>query len=200
MKYEVLEGVYPPKEDTWQTLRIAEGVLQFIKSGHIRAVEACSGTGIVAIGVINKAKSLGMRIWALTIDVDVKAVENTRLNVILNGMYDIVDVIACKGLSCIRPFEIDVLIMNPPYLPGDWKEDPRIFGGPTGVETALEILYGLNCNAHFVILTLSSFSNWEYVLHEARRFGYLVISIMSMHIFFEDIITMALERRWTSQS
>jgi len=165
MRLIILGNVYPPAEDSWQTAEVLGWVLENYvgSSGTLRIIDVGSGTGILTLTAIEKAVSRGINAWVISIDYDVNASINTRLNLINNGLYSYADVLSTRTLDAIKNnTHLKVIVSNPPYLPGNWFEDWRIFGGPQGNEVIKQIVnYTCGNRVDIVVLTQSSSSNWE---------------------------------------
>jgi release factor glutamine methyltransferase len=194
MRLIILGNVYPPAEDSWQTAEVLGWVLENYVggSGTLRIIDVGSGTGILTLTAIEKAVSRGINAWVISIDYDVNASINTRLNLINNGLYSYADVLSTRTLDAIKNnARLKVIVSNPPYLPGDWFEDWRIFGGPQGNEVIKQIVnYTCGNRVDIVVLTQSSLSNWEETVELMGMCDYKLVVVKTSHYFFEDIITM----------
>ncbi|MFP3173058.1 MAG: methyltransferase [Vulcanisaeta sp.] len=194
MRLIILDNVYPPAEDSWQTAEVLGWVLENYVggSGTLRIIDVGSGTGILTLTAIEKAVSKGINAWVISIDYDVNASINTRLNLINNGLYSYADVLSTRTLDAIKNnARLKVIVSNPPYLPGDWFEDWRIFGGPQGNEVIKQIVdYTCGNRVDIVVLTQSSLSNWEETVELMGMCDYKLVIVKTSHYFFEDIITM----------
>ncbi|MCG2865950.1 MAG: methyltransferase [Vulcanisaeta sp.] len=194
MRLIILDNVYPPAEDSWQTAEVLGWVLENYVggSGTLRIIDVGSGTGILTLTAIEKAVSKGINAWVISIDYDVNASINTRLNLINNGLYSYADVLSTRTLDAIKNnARLKVIVSNPPYLPGDWLEDWRIFGGPQGNEVIKQIVdYTCGNRVDIVVLTQSSLSNWEETVELMGMCDYKLVIVKTSHYFFEDIITM----------
>jgi len=194
MRLIILGNVYPPAEDSWQTAEVLGWVLENYvgSSGALRIIDVGSGTGILTLTAIEKAVSRGINAWVISIDYDVNASINTRLNLINNGLYSYADVLSTRTLDAIKNnARLKVIVSNPPYLPGDWFEDWRVFGGPQGNEVIKQIVnYTCGNRVDIVVLTQSSLSNWEETVELMGMCDYKLVVVKTSHYFFEDIITM----------
>ena len=194
MRLIILGNVYPPAEDSWQTAEVLGWVLENYvgSSGALRIIDVGSGTGILTLTAIEKAVSRGINAWVISIDYDVNASINTRLNLVNNGLYSYADVLSTRTLDAIKNnARLKVIVSNPPYLPGDWFEDWRIFGGPQGNEVIKQIVnYTCGNRVDIVVLTQSSLSNWEETVELMGMCDYKLVVVKTSHYFFEDIITM----------
>ncbi len=194
MRLIILDNVYPPAEDSWQTAEVLGWVLENYVggSGTLRIIDVGSGTGILTLTAIEKAVSKGINAWVISIDYDVNASINTRLNLINNGLYSYADVLSTRTLDAIKNnARLKVIVSNPPYLPGDWFEDWRVFGGSQGNEVIKQIVnYTCGNRVDIVVLTQSSLSNWEETVELMGMCNYKLVVVKTSHYFFEDIITM----------
>ena len=194
MRLIILDNVYPPAEDSWQTAEVLGWVLENYVggSGTLRIIDVGSGTGILTLTAIEKAVSKGINAWVISIDYDVNASINTRLNLVNNGLYSYADVLSTRTLDAIKNnARLKVIVSNPPYLPGNWFEDWRIFGGPQGNEVIKQIVnYTCGNRVDIVVLTQSSLSNWEETVELMGMCDYKLVVVKTSHYFFEDIITM----------
>ena len=118
-----------------ETEHLVEAVL---RSGARQIVDVGTGSGAIAISV---ALELQRHVFASDISLSALAVaaRNARTHsapVIL---------FACDLLEAVRPRSIDLLISNPPYIPGadsanmqqevrDWEPPVALFAGDTGFE------------------------------------------------------------------
>ncbi|MFP3216529.1 MAG: methyltransferase [Vulcanisaeta sp.] len=196
MRLVILNNVYPPLEDSRQTAEVLRWVVEhyFTNSNDIlRIIDVGSGTGILTLTAIESAVgSRGGSVWVISIDHDINAAVNTKLNLVINHVYDYADVLSTRTLDAIRQnASFNIIVSNPPYLPGNWVEDPRIFGGPRGNEVIKQLVsYVCNGKVDIVVLTQSSLSNWEETVDLMSACGYKLVLVKANHYFFEDIITM----------
>ncbi|MFM1722438.1 methyltransferase [Rhodococcus sp. PAM 2766] len=112
-----LPGVYPPQSDTRLLARTL--VAEAIEPGT-RVLDIGAGTGYLSVS----AALAGSR-NVTAVDVDKRALLNTRLNATLNG----VQVRAVRGYLTM-PFaenDFDLVVSNPPYVPA--AEDTLPTGG-----------------------------------------------------------------------
>ncbi|ADN50212.1 methyltransferase [Vulcanisaeta distributa] len=197
MRIKVLSNIYPPAEDSWQTAELLRWVVSnYIGNKALRIIDVGSGTGILTLAALEEVVSRGGTAWVLSIDHDINASVSTRMNLVDNGLYQYADVVTANLLDPVKAeFHVDIIVSNPPYLPGNWHEDWRIFGGPHGIEITVQIIHWVcRDGASIVILTQSSLSNWDEVVHYMGMCGFKLTIIKATHYFFEDIITMVFER------
>jgi len=177
------ENVYEPAEDTYLLIESLE-----VERGE-RVLEIGSGTGIISL---HCAKA-GAEVTAA--DISETAVRLTELNSARNSL----------NLRALRSdlFEnidgvFDLIVFNPPYLPGDVPEDARWSGGPTGLEIIGRFLR--SANEHLspdgrIVLAISSLTSsggFEAILDEL---GFMSRTIREKKLFFEKLYAVELKRR-----
>lgn len=115
MRLLPLPGVFQPPSDAWMLAeylrreRLAEGA---------RVLDVCTGSGILAISA---ARDGAAEVTA--VDISRRAVAAARLNAWLNGVR--IEVVRGDLFEPLRGRRFDVIVSNPPYLPGDIAELPR---------------------------------------------------------------------------
>lgn len=130
MRLLPLPGVFQPPSDAWLLVqhlrreRLARGT---------SVLDMCTGSGVLAIAAaLNGASSV------TAVDISRRAVAAARLNSLLNG----VRISAIRGdlFAPVTGRRFDLIVSNPPYLPGQAPELPRRGlaraweGGPSGRE------------------------------------------------------------------
>lgn len=103
-----LPGVYPPQEDTWL---LVDALKRENVSSHTRLLDLCTGTGAVAV----VAAAMGARVTA--VDVSPRAAMNARINARLGRNH--VRVLQGDLTDPVRGKRFDVIVSNPPYVPGE---------------------------------------------------------------------------------
>ncbi|MDG6220971.1 MAG: methyltransferase, partial [Candidatus Thermoplasmatota archaeon] len=124
----IADGVYPVAEDTLLMLEAVE-----VRRGE-RFLEMGCGQGLVGL----HAAKYGAE--ATLADIDPLAVECARRNGLENDLA--VEVVQSDLFENIRG-AYDVIVFNPPYLPGDTAKglrDTRLDGGQGGIEVARTFL------------------------------------------------------------
>lgn len=183
---DVLDGVYPPSEDTYLMLQAIE-----VSPGE-RVLEVGCGSGFLAL---HCAASGGI---VMAVDSDRRAVECTRANAERNDLE--LDVHESDVFEEVEG-EFDVIIFNPPYLPSI----DRVLGGSMarawdggrrGVEVTLRFLEDLprymkddgRC-----YLCLSSNADPE-AIRRAVEAEFRISSTMEESMFFETIYVWTIAR------
>ncbi len=177
-----VNGVYVPAEDTWLLLDL---VSSSSMEGEV-VVDTCAGTGVVGLYILKYLKPAKV----IFIDIDTRAVENIMLNVGCVVRTCKAVVLQCSFLSCLPPGKMDVVVANPPYLPG-YEEYRDLVSGPRGYEA----IVGIVEEAREVLkpggrlyLVYSSLSKPSLVEEYLAMRGFVVSRKRIKHYFFEDII------------
>jgi len=182
IKLCVNEQVYEPAEDT-------ELVLHMINVNiNEKVIDIGSGTGILGIYAIKR----GARV--VFIDINPYAVEATLCSLRLNGIDSIkYDIVNCDLLTCLRSFEFDTIMFNPPYLPFE-EYDKWIgyswSGGKDGSEVILRFLK--MAIAKRIYLVFSSLSNENLILSSIENKGYSVLQKYEKVFGYERIVALEL--------
>ncbi len=104
-------GVFRPKW-TFTSIFLAESLK--VSYGDIVLDMGC-GVGIQAVFAAEKASQV------LALDINPKAAKCARLNIRLNGLSDKVEVLVGDLFQPLKREKFDLIIFNPPYLPGKPK-------------------------------------------------------------------------------
>jgi release factor glutamine methyltransferase len=115
-----LPGVHRPISDAWM---LADVLRSEIRDGRRRVLDLCTGTGVLAVSAAQAGAE------ATAVDLSRRAVLCARANAALNR----VRVEALRGdlLEPVRGRRFDVIVTNPPYVPGPSDSLPE-----TGIERA----------------------------------------------------------------
>ena len=122
-----------------ETEHLVEAAVEYARRNTVwTIVDVGTGSGAIAISL---ALELGRGLMAS--DVSVGALAVAQRNAKTHNA--LVDFFACDLLEAIRPGSIDLLVSNPPYVPGedsanmqaevrDWEPHVALFAGDTGFE------------------------------------------------------------------
>ena len=178
IEIEVGPEVYNPSDDSYLLLKVVE------VSPEERFLEMGPGTGLLSI----HAAKLGAKVTAA--DVNPHAVECTKRNAAKNSVR--IDTVKSDLFEKVQG-NYDVIVFNPPYLPGattstSWIERAWS-GGDEGSETAVQFLN--DAWKHLspggrIFMILSSVGGLMSVLKSARE-RYDSEMLEEQHMFFESI-------------
>ena len=179
IEIDVLPEVYNPSDDSFLLLKVVDGVT----SGK-SLIEMGPGTGLLSI----HAAKLGARVTAA--DINPHAVECTIRNADRNGVR--IDVIGSDLFEKVQG-NYDVIVFNPPYLPGSASSTSWIerawSGGDEGSEVAIRFLseaWKHLSPGGSIFMILSSVGGLMSVLKSARE-RYDSEMLEEQHMFFESI-------------
>ena len=179
--------IYPPLEDTYQTLDIALLAIRGVNPGTV--IEVGAGSGYVILNLAKSVLNRGFNFIAT--DISCAALRYIR------GRADVdLDLVCCSLLSCFRDFKPSLIIFNTPYLHCTPQECST--GDPAYLAICRncrgDVLVGfINDASRFrstIVLTLL----WGDVddVAELVKGSYLISTIKNSHFFFEDVSTIIL--------
>lgn len=178
IEIDVGPEVYNPSDDSYLLLKVVD------VSPEERFLEIGAGTGLLSI----HAAKVGARVTAG--DVNPHAVECTKRNAAKNSVR--IDTVRSDLFEKVQG-NYDVIVFNPPYLPGattstSWIERAWS-GGDEGSETAVQFLN--DAWKHLspggrIFMILSSVGGLMSVLKSARE-RYDSEMLEEQHMFFESI-------------
>ena len=119
---EVLPGVYTPAEDSFLLASCVE------VPKNATCLDIGCGCGIQAINMALQGAKV------IASDLSNEALQNTLLNVQKLGLEKRITVVKSDLFENIPKREYACIVFNPPYLPGNKKEDIAVCGGPKGYE------------------------------------------------------------------
>ena len=181
--------VYDPSDDSYLLLKVVD------VNPEERFLEMGPGTGLLSI----HAAKLGANVTAA--DVNPHAVECTKRNAAKNSVR--IDTVKSDLFEKVQG-NYDVIVFNPPYLPGaitstSWIERAWS-GGDEGSETAVQFLN--DAWKHLspggrIFMILSSVGGLMSVLKSARE-RYDSEMLEEQHMFFESIYAYRFRLKTTS--
>jgi release factor glutamine methyltransferase len=115
MRLLPLPGVFQPPSDAWMLIRYMEE--ERLAAGA-DVLDLCTGSGALAIAAALQGASA-----VTALDISRRAVAAVRLNALANR----VRVTAVRGdlFAAVKGRRFDLIVSNPPYLPGEVTELPR---------------------------------------------------------------------------
>ncbi len=115
---EKLPEFYPDSDDTYLLIDSLElDMPKTLPSGStgLFTLEIGPGGGLVSKGFLEKVGKLSVSVFHLMVDVNIKALEETRTQ---TGAFSCCDYVAADTFTWVRPeFRADVIFCNPPYVP-----------------------------------------------------------------------------------
>ena len=173
VQVECPEGVYSPAEDTM--LLLGE---MAVAPGQ-RILEVGTGSGFLAL----HCALAGAKVVAT--DVAPSAIRCTRANAIASKAE--LDLALCSFATAIRG-RYDLVIFNPPYLPGE-SGLKSVDGGKGGIEPASKLLEDLGRllnDGGKLLMVLSSLSNTERLIKLFVEFTFS--PVRRKRYFFEELV------------
>ncbi len=158
------------------------------------------GTGIVGLSMLHDYASERF----IFIDVNPYALLNTSFNLQINSLSHRGVVIGNKArIKMIISGAVDIIVANPPYLPGRMSTDyidASLIGGEQGYETIIDFIdFSKNSlkEGGILFLVYSSLSNPETVEENLRSNCFEIRRRWKRHFFFEDIIVVEASKKCT---
>ena len=115
MRLLPLPGVFQPPSDAWMLIRYMEGERLAVGA---RVLDLCTGSGALAIAAALQGASA-----VTAVDISRRSVAAVRLNALVNRTR----VTPVRGdlFAAVDGRRFDLIVSNPPYLPGDVSELPQ---------------------------------------------------------------------------
>ena len=141
------------------------------------ALEIGTGSGIVA-GALKRNYNR-----VIASDIDFSTLQSCK------KAHPDMDLICCDAA---QPFarKFDLIVSNPPYLPGSPDQDLTIYGGSRGVETTLRFARtaarALNAGGAMLFI-VSSLSDLGYLNQALFRMGLSARTVAEKRLFYETI-------------
>ncbi|MFA4641078.1 HemK2/MTQ2 family protein methyltransferase [Pyrococcus kukulkanii] len=188
LRIKTSENVYEPAEDTFL---LAEVLAEEVRP-HDVVLDMGTGTGILALLAAKKAK------FVVGVDVSKEAVElawrNSKINGINNAIFVVSDLFeSLRG-------EFDLIVFNPPYLPGEYHEiqediDRALIGGPQGGEVIAKFFEQAKnfLKPQGRILLVYSSLTRPNPIEIAQKMEFSTKVISRKRLFFEELYVMKAE-------
>ncbi|MBP1450014.1 MAG: methylase [Thermoproteus sp.] len=161
--------LYKPAEDSYLTLKL----LDKIGGGFDVCVDVGAGSCILSRRLAEMCR------LAISTDINPRSCESCR------GLGPV----CSHGLSAVR--RADLVVVNPPYLPpeeppGDWEALAIYDYGLINHVIRWAFAY----RPKLIVLTISSLGRIDFVEEALRALGF-VVAEETIHVFFEDLISVA---------
>ncbi len=182
LKLKLHPQVYEPAEDTFL---LAEHLK--VRKGDI-ALDIGTGTGIIALLMAKKAK------FVLGVDINPIAVELARENAKINGIKNVE--FRMSDLFENVEGKFDIIVFNPPYLPGEAKElkepiDLALIGGKQGREVLNKFISQVRGYLRpngMVQIVQSSITGVDETIEKLTKMGFKAEITAKERYFFEEIV------------
>lgn len=108
-------GVLIPRPDTETSVVAALNILKK-KSGPLRILDLCTGTGCIALALALELKKLSKQVEVVGVDISPEALQSAQRNCTLHEATDCVSFIQSDLFQELKPQRFDLIISNPPYI------------------------------------------------------------------------------------
>jgi len=146
------DRVYRPSEDTL----ILFSWIDYIAKEPCIVYDVGSGSGVITLGFASKG------VYSVGIDVSYYSALSGLNNSFRNNLDSYVDYVNGDALDSLRLDLMNLIIVsNPPYLPGEFKdeEDRMYIGGVEGIELITRLLkYFIHSKAKSLFIVMSSYT------------------------------------------
>jgi release factor glutamine methyltransferase len=188
----VLEGVYPPSEDSFLLM----GAIEWL-SGVGKALDLCCGTGAVGLSIAHRVRQM------VAVDINPIAVKNTVINYKDSGLSERLDATVGDLFSPLRGKVFDLVIMNPPYVDDLGRAgDLSWSGGRKGrrvIDHFLDTVGAFLSPGGRAAFIQSDLNGLQETLERARGNG-LVARVIGERVFrFESLLAMEVRAKEVGQ-
>jgi release factor glutamine methyltransferase len=201
MEIRTEEGVYKPSDDSFLSAQMIAECLPFLDEAKSNVIDVGTGSGILGLVAANFMKK-GHIIF---LDVDENALKLAAENFDLNRkkLNVVARFIKSDLFSKIpKGMKFGMIIFNAPYLRNEKPDEEMEYnpwsGGTTGIEVSVRFLS--EAREHLddkgiIIINASSLGNLEVLAKNIESMGFKIINRKIIHIFFEDIVSLAIASR-----
>lgn len=192
------EQVYKPSNDTYLLTGSLLDSTEDLYGSKV-VLDLGAGSGYIAEKICMGSMEPKSRQEILAIDISPCSIEYMRKHLPRECMERIF-LVQCSGASCLREKSVDLVAINPPYLPVDerntWLEISWS-GGDRGVDTAIEMLGSVLeplSNNGPVYMVLSSLGDLGLFEDKAKTLGFIYEIIAREKLFFEELVVYRLRK------
>jgi release factor glutamine methyltransferase len=155
-----------------------------------RVLDLGTGSGVAAVFASQWATEV------VALDVNPAAVRCARINAILNGKEDRIEVRESDLFSAVRGELFDVILFNPPYLEGapESSMERAFFSGDVILRFVNEVSGFLNLHG-YVLLVLSSLASEADILREFEERGFRHRVVARRRLLSETLRLFQIDRR-----
>ncbi|ADB87265.1 HemK2/MTQ2 family protein methyltransferase [Saccharolobus islandicus] len=178
------DQTYEPSDDT-------DILLNLLKVGKgEKVLDMGSGSGILGIW------SLIMGGKVMFVDINPYATTSTLCSLKVNNLYNssnYLGVLNCDLLSCLRKYDFDVAIFNPPYLPVEEYNEWIGYswsGGKDGSKVLVDFLKTVKANRIYTLY--SSLSDEDRILYAINKGRFKISQKYEKVIGYERLIGLEL--------
>jgi HemK-related putative methylase len=149
-----------------------------------------SGSGVCAV----RAARQGARVVA--VDINPEAVRCTRVNVLLNGLEDKVEVQQGDLFAPVAGRRFDVVLFNPPFAQGTPRDDADRAWRSIDVPEQFAAALPKHLKASgFALLLLSTYGDCGRFVHELKRHAFAMTIFAQGHFFNEKLTILKLTHK-----
>ncbi len=179
----VLQGVYPPGEDTFLLHDAIEVCPQDV------VLDMGCGSGYISLNLLDHVRRV------IAVDIQHAAVINTCRNLMKHHASHNANVVQSDLFDALSPsFKFSLIAFNPPYLPqdeGQTSMDPALVGGEKGTEVSERfIIKSIDHLARSgrIYLIASSLGDIKYLIEVMMANGFDTTIVQETVLFFERLV------------
>ncbi|MEM2302492.1 MAG: methyltransferase [Sulfolobales archaeon] len=192
------EQIYRPSDDTYLLTETLLGSQEDLRRSRI-ILDLGTGSGYIAQQLCLELMKKDTFHEIVAIDISPCSIEYMRKH-LSRECVDHVSLMQCDGATCLREESIDLVAINPPYLPvnerSTWLEITWS-GGERGVDRAIEMVKSVLkplSRQGFIYIVLSSLGDLGLFEDSMRAEGLTYRIIARKKLFFEELVVYKLKR------